>query len=374
MVTRVLVACGSFKGSLSAQDVCSHVAAGLRAARPGVAIATLPVADGGDGTVDAAVSAGMTRLTVTVHGPTGHLVDAAIALDAGGRVVVELAGTCGLVLLPDGQLAPLESSSFGLGEAMVAALDAGARDVVVGLGGSASTDGGAGMLQALGARLLDGDGRPIGWGAAGLGDLASVDLTAVWARWGGVQVTLAADVDNPLLGPRGAAAVFGPQKGVDEGLRPCVENGLARLAQLVSAATGRDDTGRPGAGAAGGVGWALLAALNARVRPGIELLLDLVGFAERVRDADLVITGEGSLDEQSLAGKTPVGVARAARAAGVPVVAVCGRLLLDDATLRASGIDAAYALTDLEPDVAVCITRAGPLLERLAGKVARARG
>jgi glycerate kinase len=251
---------------------------------------------------------------------------------------------------------------------------AGARRVVLGIGGSATTDGGAGLLQALGAELLDADGAPVGPGGAALEQLARVDVSGVATALGGAEVVVACDVDNPLTGPSGAAAVYGPQKGAGPDDVVLLDRCLARLADAVAGATGRDLRDEPGAGAAGGVGFAALAVLGAQLRPGIDLLLDLLGFDRLVAGADLVVVGEGSLDGQSLRGKAPVGVARRARAAGVPaVVAVCGRRDLDDAALQGAGIDAAHALTDLEPDPERCMAEAGPLLEQLAQRIAAER-
>ncbi|MEV5505728.1 glycerate kinase [Streptomyces orinoci] len=354
---RVLVAPDKFKGSLTAVEVARHLTAGLRRAAPGVAVTSLPVADGGDGTVDAAVAAGYERRTVRVRGPLGEPVTAGYAL-RGDTAVVELAEASGLRRAS--RPAPLTATSYGTGELVRAALDAGARTVVLGVGGSACTDGGAGMLSALGVRLLDADGREVGPGGAGLARLASADWSGLDPRLREVSVVLAGDVDNPLTGPEGAAAVYGPQKGASEADVRLLDAALARYARVLGA---RPDL--PGAGAAGGVGYGALVGLGAEFRPGIEVMLEVVGFAAAVRGASLVVTGEGSLDEQTLRGKAPVGVVRAAR--GVPVVAVCGRLSVAPEAL---GLAAAYPLTSLEPDVRRCMADAGPLLERLAARVA----
>ena len=369
----VLVAPDKFKGSLTATEVAAAVARGLTAGRPDVEVSCLPVADGGDGTLAAALAAGFEAVPVTATGPTGEPVETAYAR-LGDVAVVEMADVSGLARLPGGRRAARTATSRGTGEVVAAALAAGARQVVLGIGGSATTDGGAGLLQALGAQLLDVDGAPVGPGGAGLERLARVDVGGVAAALGGAEVVVACDVDNPLTGPAGAAAVYGPQKGADPDDVAFLDGCLARLADAVAAATGRDLRDEPGAGAAGGVGFAALAVLGAQLRPGIDLLLDLLGFERLVAGADLVVVGEGSLDEQSLRGKAPVGVARRARAAGVPsVVAVCGRRDLDDAALRGAGIDAAYALTDLEPDPDRCMAEPAPLLERLGGRIAADR-
>lgn len=365
----VLIAPDKFKGTLTAEQVCSAVAAGLSQTAPDVRAVSIPVADGGDGTVAAAVAAGFDEVPVTAAGPTGEPVETAYAR-RDDRVVVELADVCGLVRLPDGEFAPRTAGSRGVGEVMAAALDAGCTDIVLAIGGSASTDGGAGMAQALGARLLDADGCELPSGGAALADVSRVDLAPLAERMRGVQVTVACDVDNPLTGERGAAAVYGPQKGASADDVRELDAALGHFADRVAEATGRDRRDAPGAGAAGGVGFAAVALLGARLRPGIDLILDLVGFHERLAEADLVITGEGSLDEQTLHGKAPAGVAAAARAAGVPVVAVCGRTLLTTEELRASGITAAYALTDIAPDLETSMTQGDTLLARLGERIA----
>jgi glycerate kinase len=367
---RVVLAPDKFKGSLTAADVVDALAAGMREVLSELETIKLPVADGGDGTVAAALSAGYDKITVDAVGPTGEPVRAPYALD-GDRAVVELAAVVGLSMLPGGQLDPLGSSTYGLGVVIADAIRRGATTIVLGLGGSASTDGGAGMVQALGARLLDADDHDLELGGAALADLAQVDLAPLRARLGTVKIVVASDVDNPLLGPNGAAAVFGPQKGAEPQDVQALDGALRHWSELVSQATGRDDTERPGAGAAGGAGYAALAVLDAEIRPGIELILDLIGFQDKVVGADLVVTGEGSLDEQSLAGKAPIGVAHAAAKAGVPVVAVAGRLQLSQQRLQQAGISAAYALSDLEPDPARSITNAASLLRRLGAHIAR---
>ncbi|MBX6168839.1 MAG: glycerate kinase, partial [Thermobispora bispora] len=359
----VVVAPDKFKGSLTAAEVARHVAAGLRRAVPGLSVATLPVADGGEGTLDAVISAGFRREPVRATGPTGEPVDTAYA-ERDGTAVVELADVSGLARLPGGRPDPLRASSRGTGEVMAAALDAGCARLVLGIGGSACTDGGAGMVQALGGVLLDRDGNELPPGGAALRDLARIDLTGLHPRLREVELTVACDVDNPLLGPRGAAAMYGPQKGAGPAEIAVLDAGLARWAELVTAATGADRTETPGAGAAGGVGFAAVAVLGATLRPGIALLLDVLGFRPAVKGAALVVTGEGSLDAQTLHGKAPAGVAAAAREHGVPVVAVAGRCTLTAAELARIGIDAAYPLTDLEPDPDRCMAEAGPLLER----------
>ena len=370
---RVVVAPDKFKGSLTAREVAERVAAGIAAVDPEADVVRVPVADGGDGTVDAALAAGYERIAVRATGPTGEPVDTAYAV-RDDVAVVEMADVSGLRLLPPDRLAPLTATSYGTGEVVAAALDRGARHVVLGIGGSASTDGGAGMLEALGVRLYDAVGNPLPRGGGALADLHRVDLSGLHPAVAGARIVVACDVDNPLLGPHGAAAVYGPQKGARPDDVTALDAALAHWADLVDAATGRTGVrDRAGAGAAGGVGYAAMAVLGAELEPGIGLILDLVRFDDHLPGADLVVTGEGSLDEQTLHGKAPAGVAAAAAKAGIPVVTVSGRLQLDRAQLRAAGIEAAYALTDIEPDVQRCQAEAGPLLERLATNLARER-
>lgn len=363
---RVLVAADKFKGSLTAVEVAERVTAGLRVVRPDLRVEALPVADGGDGTVAAAVAAGFERHEVTVSGPLGDEVTAAYAL-RDGTAVVEMAEASGLQRLPEGVFAPLTASTYGSGELLRAALDAGARSIVFGVGGSATTDGGAGMLAALGARFLTASGEPVGPGGAALAEVATADLSGLDPRLRSVEFVLASDVDNPLTGPKGAAAVYGPQKGASPEDVERLDAALGHFAKVLDAA---ELAASPGAGAAGGIGFGALL-VGARFRPGIEVMLDVLGFASALQRADLVITGEGSLDEQTLHGKAPAGVAAAARAAGKDVIAVCGRLALAPEVLGRAGIRRAYALTDVEPDVARCIADAGPILERTAERIAR---
>ncbi|WP_369053292.1 glycerate kinase [Kineococcus terrestris] len=375
----VVLAPDKFKGSLTAVEVAARLEDGLRAGftagggAPGaLEVVRLPVADGGEGTVDALLAEGWRPLRVRVAGPTGEPVDAVVAREPGGPgAVVEMAQASGLDRLPGGVRAPLTAGTRGTGELVRAALDDGARRLVLAVGGSASTDGGAGLLAALGARLLDADGRDLPGGGAALAHLERLDLSGLDPRLAGTEVVLAADVDNPLLGPRGAAAVFGPQKGATGEDVAALDAALARFADVLAAATGTDAREEPGAGAAGGTGLVALGMLGARRRPGVEVVLDVVGFAQRCRGAHLVVTGEGSFDRQSLGGKTPVGVAAAARALGVPALVVSGRRALAEEEWRAAGFLDARALTDREPDPARCVADAGRLLRDLAADLGR---
>jgi glycerate kinase len=367
---RIVIAPDKFKGSLDASGVARAVADGIRSVRPDAEIDLVPVADGGEGTLDAAVGAGFERRTVVVTGPTGVPVCADWGL-RDDEAVIEMALASGLGVLPGGVRDPRGASSRGTGELIAAALDAGARRIVLGVGGSAGTDGGAGMLQALGLQLLDGAGAVLPGGGAALARLVTVDASALDPRLAEASIVLAGDVDNPLLGPSGAAAVFGPQKGASPADVVELDAALAHYAALVVDAFGVPGAAdAPGAGAAGGVGFAAMAALGAERRSGIDVVLDLTGLRDRLVGADLVVTGEGSIDEQSLAGKTPVGVAIAAREAAVPVVAVCGRTALDADCLREAGFVRTYALASREPDPEVSMRDAVRLLRELGAELA----
>ncbi len=324
---RVLVAPDSFKGSLDQGEAAAAIAAGVRRVVPEAVVTELPLSDGGEGwlaTLVGADPAGGVE-TVAATGPLGEPVEGRLGLIEGGRTaVVEVASASGLHLVEPSPRTFRAASSGGTGELLAAALDAGARRVLVGLGGSATTDGGAGLGVALGARLLDSAGAAVGPGGAALARLASVDLSGLDPRLAAAEVLAATDVDNPLLGSRGAAAVYGPQKGAGpEDVAP-VEAALAAFADLVEAAVGRRLREEPGAGAAGGLGFGLLAFCGARLARGVDVALDAVGFDAALAGVDLVITGEGRIDRQTLRGKVPAGVGRRARAAGVACVAIGG--------------------------------------------------
>ena len=369
-MTRVLVGSDKFKGSLTAAQVGAAVSAGLRSVSPDLDVVIVPVADGGDGTLAAAVAAGFRWVPVQATGPTGLTVATGYAR-RDDLAVIEMADVSGLSRLPGGRLEPMVAGTRGTGELIAAALDAGCRRIVLGIGGSAGTDGGAGMVSALGGKLFGKDGQLIADGGGPLAGIDRLELDGLHPALADTEIIVACDVDNPLTGTHGAAEVYGPQKGASPEDVGQLDRALGRWADVVSAATGADERNRPGAGAAGGVGFAAIALLGATLRPGIELMMELVGFHQQLTGASLVITGEGSLDEQTLHGKAPAGVAAAAGFAGIPVVAVCGRNLLTPERLQAAGIVAAYSLLELEPDPQRCMSDAGPLLTRLAERIAR---
>ncbi|EKK3978531.1 glycerate kinase [Cronobacter sakazakii] len=345
---KIVIAPDSFKESLSAMDVAKAIEAGFREIYPQANYVCVPMADGGEGTVEAMVAAtGGQIITTPVTAPLGNNVDGFFGLLGDGETaVVEMAAASGLHLVPAAQRDPRITTSYGTGELILAALERGVKAIIIGIGGSATNDGGAGMMQALGARFLDGEGRELAPGGAALARLERLDLSALDPRLAQVSVTAACDVDNPLCGEKGASAVFGPQKGATPAMVSELDAALRRFGEQLEAATGKAIISAPGAGAAGGMGAALLGMLNAELRPGIEIVIESLGLAQAVRDADLVITGEGRLDSQSIHGKTPVGVARVAKQFQRPVVAIAGSLTPDYQIVHEHGIDAAFSVID----------------------------
>lgn len=364
----VMVCLDKFRGSVTAAEACDAFATGLSGVAPDVPVWRFPVADGGEGTAEALINAGYQRVEVEASGPTGEPVVASLAVQ-GFRAVIELAQVAGLHLAPSG--AALTASTFGVGELLIAALDLGCHELVLAVGGSASTDGGAGMLAALGARLVDSEGHSLGRGGGELALLGALDLSGLDPRLEQSQIVLAADVDAVLLGRHGAAALYGPQKGADAAEVELLEAGLTRFAALVERSTGRDDSCRPGAGAAGGTGFAALA-LGARQQSGIDFVLDALALADWLSSASLVVVGEGSIDGQSLQGKAPVGVAALARRYQVPVVAVAGQIHIDPGQLQSVGITASYSLVDLAESVGEAMSNAKELLV-IAGEMVAER-
>ncbi|MCE6998561.1 glycerate kinase [Saccharothrix sp. S26] len=362
----ILVCLDKFRGSLTAEQACAHVVDGVTDAG-GHAVA-MPVADGGEGTVAALVRAGYDEVRVEVTGPTGEPVHAAFAV-RDGRAVIELAQASGLDVLPDGWLTPLTADTYGTGELIRAALDHGCRDIVLAVGGSATTDGGAGLLHALGARITGTLGGPVGPGGGALTAVARVDLSGLDPRLAHARVTLASDVDNPLTGPNGAAAVFAPQKGASPRDVDLLERGLRRFATAMAEAIGRDLSAAPGAGAAGGTGFAALAALNARRTSGADFVLRAIGVEDALRDASLVVVGEGRFDEQSLRGKAPIGVAEAARRHGVPVAVVAGSVQLTAERLREVGVVATWSLLERAGHIDTAMKQAPALLREIGGEL-----
>lgn len=369
---KIVIAPDSFKESLSAPDVAAAIARGWQRVFPRAEILLRPMADGGEGTVDAVLAAtGGQRRECTVRGPLGEPVQAHWGWLGEGTAVLEMAAASGLHWVPRERRDATITSSYGTGELIRAALDAGARRIILGLGGSATNDGGCGLLQALGVRFLDAHDRELPPGGAALARLARIDIGAMDSRLLQARVEIAADVDNPLCGPRGASHVFGPQKGASPQQVEVLDAALGRYASVVAATLGEDHSQLPGVGAAGGLGFAAKAFLHASFRPGIELVAELSGLAEAVQGADLVITGEGRLDSQSLHGKTPVGVARIARAAGVPAIALAGSLGEGYQAVYEAGIEAAFSLTSGPQSLEQAMSGAAAELQARACDLAR---
>ena len=366
----VVVAGDSFKGSATSAEVADAVERGIRRVVPECEVRKLAIADGGEGTVDAvAPVCGAVVREVTVQGPLGEPVAARYVLLVSGTAVIEMAQAAGLTLVEQTEAHALAASTFGVGQLIADALDQGVRRIYVGLGGSATSDGGMGMVRALGARFLDREGAPVAEGLAGLEQLAAVDCSGLDPRLEDAEVVALTDVSNPLTGPSGAVSVYGPQKGL-----PCerlveLDGWMSSYAHLLEKACGRSVEKAPGAGAAGGTGAALLAFCSARVERGIDTVLDLVGLDAALDGADLVITGEGRMDEQSAYGKAPVGVAARAKARGLPVVAVVGSRSEELDAIYQAGIDLVVPLPLGPMSLETCMGRARELLEH-AGETA----
>ncbi len=360
----IVVAPQAFKGSLSAVEAAGAMARGVRTAAPAAEVLSLPIADGGAGTVRAMVAAAGGSLHETrVSGPLGEPVTAVWGRLPDGTAVIEMAAASGLALVPADRLEPLRATTYGTGELIGAAFDAGCRTIIVGLGDSATTDGGAGMASALGVRFLDADGGDIPPGGVGLERLDRVDVAGLDPRLAGVTVLAACDVTNPLSGPEGAASVYGPQKGAAPDEVKRLDTALRRYADVVRRDVGVDIASIPGGGAAGGLGAGLAAFFHAELRSGIDIVADAVGLDEKVRGAGLVLVGEGRLDAQTARGKAVAGIARRAKAAGVPVIAFAGGLGEGYQALFGLGIRQVVAITPPDMDLAEGMRQANTLLE-----------
>jgi len=365
---RFVIAPDSFKGSASAKDVAQAIAEGLKVSLPDAEFDLVPMADGGEGTVEALVAAtGGEIVREKVTGPLGEPVDAFFGiLGDGETAVIEMAAAAGLHLVPPERRNPLVTTTYGVGELIKAALDRGCRRVIVGIGGSATNDGGAGMAQALGAKLLDERGNEIGFGGGELGKLARVDISGLDSRLREAEILVACDVTNPLTGPNGASAVYGPQKGATPEMVKLLDENLRRYAEIVRRDLGVDVEHVPGAGAAGGLGAGLMAFCQAKLMKGVELVIRAVRLEERVQKADLVVTGEGKLDFQTGFGKVPFGVAQVAKRHGKPVIAIAGQLGEGSENCRNWGIDACFSILNRPMSEREAMENALTLLKRTA--------
>lgn len=369
---KIVIAPDSFKESLTALQVADAIEAGMREIWPDAVYVKVPVADGGEGTVQAMIDAtGGRRVDVRVTGPLGQTVDAFYG-DAGGLAVIEMAAASGLEGVPPDLRDPRTATSRGTGELIRAALDAGARRFVLGVGGSATNDGGAGMLQALGVRLLDGDGQDLGPGGAELARLDRIDVSGLDPRVRDAEFRIACDVDNPLTGPRGASAVFGPQKGATPAMVAQLDAALAHYADVIRRDMNQDIAQVPGAGAGGGIAAAMVVFLQGELKPGVEIVMEAVGLDAAVRAADLVVTGEGRIDGQTVHGKTPMGVAQVARHYGKPVVAIGGSLAVDADAVHEQGIEVVVAAVARPCSVAEALAAGADNLRRAARNLAAA--
>ena len=370
---KVVIAPDSFKGSLSAASAAHHLALGVRRVFPEAVVVLLPVADGGEGTVQALVAAGGRLEEAVVTGPLGEAVTAQYGVLADGTGVIEMAAASGLVLVPLDRRDPLRTSTRGTGELVSKLLDQGCRRLVLGLGGSATNDGGVGLAQALGWSFLDAQGRELGAGGGALSALDRIEGVGRDPRLAECQIVAICDVTNPLVGPLGASAVYGPQKGADAKRVSVLDANLTRLADVAERDLGVRLHELPGGGAAGGLGAGLAAFCGAVLRPGIDSVLDVVGFDAVVADADLVLTGEGRLDGQTAFGKVPVGVAARSTAGGrkVPVVAFAGSLGPGAEAVLGLGIDAVVPLADGPLTLEQSMDRTGELLEAAAERALR---
>ncbi|MGE6630602.1 glycerate kinase [Bacillus sp. NPDC077027] len=369
---KIVIAPDSFKESLSALEAATAIEEGFRSIFPEAEYVKLPMADGGEGTVQSLVDAtGGTIVYRSVTGPLGEPVPAFFGMLGDGRTaVIEMAAASGLHLVPREKRNPLLTTTRGTGELIAMALDEGARHLIVGLGGSATNDGGVGMMQALGARFLDKEGNELDPGGGALGQLVSIDVSGLDPRLKEIELEVACDVDNPLTGERGASAIFGPQKGADPEMVQVLDRHLSHFASIAENQLDLAFRDAKGAGAAGGLGASLLAFLNADLKRGVEIVLKAVQFDQNVKNADLVITGEGRIDGQTIYGKTPIGVAKAAKRYHIPVIGLAGSLSFDSHVVHEHGIDALFSIVPGVTTLPEAFEQARDNMERTARNVA----
>ncbi len=367
----IVIATDSFKGCCTTLEAAAEFKRGILRVFPNACINIIPIADGGEGTVSAVLGAlGGSLKSVRVKGPLGQETDAVYGIAPGGRAVLEMAAASGLTLVK-GKKDPMRASTYGTGELIKAALDSGCTDIYIGIGGSATNDGGAGMAEALGVRFADQSGRPVPPGGGSLHLIDTIDISNTDKRLKNVSITVMSDVTNPLCGENGASAVYGPQKGATPEQVKLLDSGLEHLARKACKQLHTDFAKTPGAGAAGGLGFGLMAFTGARLRSGIEAILDLGGFDGVARDADLIITGEGNLDAQSAMGKVLSGIARRAKAYGKPVIAIAGGIGAGAERIYEYGIDAAISSTIRPMTVEEAMGAAGELLAAASERAMR---
>lgn len=343
---KIVIAPDSFKESLSAFEVANYIAKGFQQIYPHERYDLVPVADGGEGTVQALVNGINGRIiTLEVTGPLGQSVPAHIGFSKDGKTaIIEMATASGLMLIDECERNPLLTTSYGTGELMLEAAKRGAENMILGVGGSATNDGGAGLLQAIGVRLLDRNNQDIAWGGGALSELCKIDVTQLDPALKKCRITIACDVTNPLIGPEGASAIFGPQKGADEAMIDQLDRNLAHFGELLEDLTGNTIIQYPGSGAGGGICAALLAFLDTHLCSGIDLVMEAVDLENRLKDADLIITGEGRIDSQSVHGKVPIGVAKLAQKYHKPVIGIAGSLSHDVEVVYSHGLDCVFSV------------------------------
>lgn len=370
---KIVIAPDSFKGSLSAKEVCDCIEKGIRKVNNSVEIVKIPMADGGEGTVQSLIdSTGGTLVKKIVRDPLCRDVEAFYGILGDGKTaVIEMAAASGLPLLEFNERNPLITTTFGTGELIRDSLDRGCSNLIIGIGGSATNDGGAGMLMALGAKFLDKEGYSIGFGGKCLKWLHKIDLSDLNERIKKCNITAASDVSNPLCGTTGASYVFGPQKGADEDAVKVLDDALRHYAEVIKRDIGIDVADLPGAGAAGGLGSGLTAFLNAKLKKGIDIVIEATGFEDKVRDADIVITGEGSIDYQTQFGKTPWGVAAVAGKYNVPVIGICGSIGDGAEVLYSKGFKSIFSIIDKPMTLKEAIEKSAQLVEHASERIIR---
>ncbi|WP_318491594.1 glycerate kinase [Photobacterium leiognathi] len=369
---KIIIAPDSYKESLTAMEVATAIENGFRQVIPNAEYIKLPMADGGEGTVQSLVDASNgTIIEHSVTGPLGEQVNGFFGLMGDGKTaIIEMAAASGLHLVSPELRNPMLTTSFGTGELILAALDKGVEHIIVGIGGSATNDGGIGMAQALGVRFLDENNKQISYGGGALDRLHRIDISNIDPRLVSVKLEVACDVDNPLYGEKGASQVFGPQKGATPEMVTQLDSNLAHYAEIIKRDLGKDVKDMAGAGAAGGMGAALLGLFNAQLRLGIEIVMDAVNLADVLQDADLVITGEGRIDSQTIHGKTPIGVARTAKRFNKPVIGIAGSLSSDCNVVYEHGIDAVFSVVPRSVSLAEALAEAAINVELTARNVA----
>jgi glycerate 2-kinase len=369
---KIVIAPDSFKESLTAVQVAESIEKGFRTIFPDAEIIKVPMADGGEGTVKSLVDATNGKVVEkTVTGPLGEPVQAFFGLLGNGKTaVIEMAAASGLHLVPLNKRNPLVTTTRGTGELIADALEKGVEHIIIGIGGSATNDGGAGMVRALGAKLLDEKGHEIGEGGGSLDQLASIDVSGMDPRLQHVKIEVACDVDNPLTGERGASAIFGPQKGATPEMVRQLDQNLEHYAKIIEKDLRISIAKIPGSGAAGGLGGGLLAFLSAELKRGVDIVIEATNLREHVKDASLVITGEGKIDSQTIYGKTPIGVAKVAKKHGVPVIAIAGNVARDSEIVRDYGIDAVFSIVPGVVPLSDAFEHAAEYVERVAANIA----